>query len=393
MKRSPIYVLSAIVAVLFVALAFVSGVLAGRYLEANAIPGVRPQETRVTDKLREVERLLDREALVPADESSKTAGAIQGMLMGTGDRYAAYFDAEQYQYFNEQSGGEFFGIGVNIAERDSTVYIVSVISGTPAEESGVKADDIILEIDDIRRSHWTSEEVVKRVRGPEGSVVKITMWRPAEEREYEFTITRAKIDIPNVMTSLEGEVGYIRLMNFNARSDDELREEIDKMEEQGAKGFVLDLRDNPGGLLDSSVDIASLFIEDGVIVTVENRAGKESTHRASGRTATEAPLVVLINGNSASASEVVAGALQDYGRATLVGEQSFGKGSVQSVRELSFGGAVKFTTAHYLTPLGRKINGTGLTPDVVVEMEAADQADEETDVQRARAIELVREKL
>ncbi len=393
MNRTLIWALSAFVAALFAVAAFLGGVVVGRVVELRAIPGVTPRESLVIDHVREVERLLDREALNPASETSKTAGAIRGLLEGTGDRYAAYFDPEHYGYFNEQSHGEFFGIGVNIAERDDGVYIVSVMKDTPAERAGIKADDIVVEIDGVKRDSWTSEEVVKRVRGPEGTTVKVTMFRPAEEKTHDFTIQRARIDIPNVMADREGDVGYVRLLSFNSKSADDLREAITTMEAEGVKGFVLDLRDNSGGLLQSAVDVASLFIADGVIVTVEDRVGGSEAHRASRRTVTDTPLAVLVNGNSASASEVLAGALQDYGRARLVGERSFGKGSVQSVRELSFGGAVKFTTAHYLTPKGRVINGTGLTPDVIVSMDIEKQADAKTDIQRSRAIDLVREKL
>lgn len=393
MNRTLIRTLFALVGLLFTAAAFMGGVVVGRTIEPLSIPGVTSSTSLVAERVKEVEELLNREALNTGSETSKTAGAISGLLESTGDRHAAYFDPAHYGYFNEQSHGEFYGIGVNIAERDKKVYIVSVIKGTPAERAGIKAGDIVVEIDGVKRDNWTTEEVVKRVRGPEGTIVKVTMLRPEEGKKYNFTIERARIDIPNIMTAREGEVGYIRLLSFNTKSADELRNAITAMEAEGAKGFVLDLRDNAGGLLQSAVDVASLFIPEGVIVTVKNRAGDAEAHSASRRTATDNPLVVLINGNSASASEVLAGALQDYGRAQLVGERSFGKGSVQSVRELSFGGAVKFTTAYYLTPKGRAINGTGLTPDVIVPMDVEDQADKKTDIQRSRAVELVREKL
>ncbi|MDZ4180052.1 MAG: S41 family peptidase [Coriobacteriia bacterium] len=393
MNRTLLYVISGFIALLMLATVFSVGLLVGRATDFGSIPTPSPRSSTLTDHVREVERLLDREALVPSEDASKTAGAIRGLLEGSGDRYAAYFDPEHYEYFSEQSDGQFFGIGVNIGERDGGVYVVSVMEGTPAEAAGLKADDIFTVIDEVRRDTWTSEEVVKRVRGPEGSTVELTIFRPAEEAELDFAIKRARIDIPNIMAEREGDVGYLRLLSFNQRSAPELAEEIDAMEAEGVKGFVIDVRDNPGGLLQSSVDVASLFIADGVIVTVEDRSGETEVHRANGKTATDAPIVILMNGNSASASEVLAGALQDYGRAKLVGEQSFGKGSVQGVRELSFGGAVKFTTAHYLTPLGRAINGTGLTPDVIVEMDLELQAEKETDVQRARAIRLIEREL
>jgi len=314
-------------------------------------------------------------------------------LEGTGDEHAFYFDEQHFGFFNEQTEGEFFGIGVNIGQRDGGVYVISVIEGTPAERAGIKADDVFVRIDDVEREEWTTQEVVRRVRGPEGTKVNLTMFRPAEEKKLDFTIERAKIDIPNVTQELQGDVGYVRLMTFNNNSEADLRAAIRALVDEGARGLVLDLRDNTGGLLQSSVDVASIFIPDGEIVSVEDRSGAVNTYRASGRDPVDLPLVVLMNENSASASEVLVGALQDHGRATIVGQKSFGKGSVQSVRELSFGGAIKFTTAHYVTPKGREINGVGLEPDVLVEMDPQLQADKATDTQRKRAIELALEEL
>lgn len=400
MKRSYLYVLGSVLAVVLLASAFAGGVVTGQVLNTPGLINVVKTESALGDRVEEVERLLDRQALEPSSEDSRTAGAISGLLMSLDDPYAAYFDAEDFEYFNEQNEGEFYGIGVTIAEREGIVYVVSVIEETPAAEAGLQADDEFVAIDGVEGDPWTLDEVVNRVRGPEGTTVDIQMWRPDGEDsgtdgEYlDFTIERARVEIPNVMSRLEGEdAGYIRLLSFNHRSADDLREAISDLEDQGAEGFVIDVRDNPGGLLQSSVDVASLFIEDGVIVRVEERDMPEDVYRASGGTITDAPVVVLVNGNSASASEVLAGALQDYGRATLVGETTFGKGSVQTVERLSFGGGVKFTIAHYLTPQGRVIDGVGLAPDVTVEMEPELQADEETDTQLQRALEELRDSL
>ncbi len=379
---------AALVAVALLAGAFVGGVLTGRSIETYSIPGVSDDYTGLGSKLDEVVELLNDEALEPSDPTSVTAGAISGLLMSSGDKYAAYFDPEHYAMFSEQTDGRFQGIGVNIAERDGGVYVVSVIEGTPAEAAGLKAEDEIVSIDGIERTTWTSDEVVKLVRGPEGSIVKLVLYRPSEEKNVSFSIKRASIDIPNIASRMEGDVGYIRLLTFNAQSSKDISERVKALEAEGATAFVLDVRDNPGGLLDAAVDVSSLFIEDGVIVTVEGRDQDPEVSRARGRTVTDKPLVVLMNKNSASASEVLAGALQDYKRATLVGEQSFGKGSVQTIERLSFGGAVKFTIAHYLTPKGRKINDVGLAPDVVVEMDHELQAKPETDTQLQRALNI-----
>jgi len=221
------------------------------------------------------------------------------------------------------------------------------------------------------------------------------MSRPAKDATADpttktFTLKRAKINYPNIKSEMIGKVGYIRLGQFNAKSADDIRAAIESLTKKGAKSFVLDLRDNPGGLLDQAVKVSSLFIDNGVIVRVDERGAPETELKTSGSKATDAPLVVLINGNSASASEITGGALQDYARAKLVGEKSFGKGSVQTIEELPWGGAVKFTTAHYLTPKKRVINHKGLTPDVVVKMDAEKQMDRKTDTQLAKALAIAR---
>lgn len=378
------------------ALALAAIVGASGFIGGFSVAKLRPVSAvaagdEVARHVSEVRDLLEAEALEPPTETSATAGAIQGLLESGGDKYGVYFDSKHFEYFNQDMAGEFGGIGVLLGEKDGTAYVVEVYDDTPADRGGVKAGDVFLKIDDVSRDKWTSEEVVKRVRGKEGTDVELTMVRPKGDEDpvetYTVTLTREMIQFPNVESRIEsGDVGYIRLGQFNAQATDEIRKEIKALEDKGATSLVLDLRDNPGGALDQAVDVSSLFISDGVIVRVAERNRPEVEYRTTERVVTKAPLVVLINGNSASASEIVAGALQDYGRATLVGEKSFGKGSVQTVKELSFGGAVKFTTAHYLTPKSRVINGEGLTPDVEVSMDIEKQADAKTDTQLQRAV-------
>ena len=392
-------------AILAVALSVIiaSAGFIGGYVTARVTPGslsfdaiAAPADaSRVGSRVDQVRALLDKEALLPPSETSATAGAIQGMIESSGDKYALYFDKKHYQYFNEETAGAFGGIGVVLGEKDGRAYIVEVYDGTPAKKAGVRAGDVFRAIDGVTRAKWTSDEVVKRVRGEEGTEVTIVMERPAKNphtapTSKTFTLTRAKISYPNIKSEMIGSVGYIRLGQFNAKATDDVKAAVQSLAKKGAKSFVLDLRDNPGGLLDQAVKLSSLFIDNGVIVRVDERGKPEVELKTSGRKVTDAPLVVLINGNSASASEITGGALQDYGRAKLVGEKSFGKGSVQSIEELAWGGAVKFTTAHYLTPLRRIINGKGLTPDVAVKMDASKQADRKTDTQLARALAIAR---
>lgn len=377
-----------VLALSMLALAFAGGLVMGRGTRSIAVPGVGDAPATPERAASEVRSIIEREALAPSDDASMTAGVVKGMLESLGDPYALYFDEEHYGYFNEQTEGMFYGIGITIAERDGKPYVVSVIPGTPAERAGLKPEDIIASIDGVVRDKWDLDEVVKRIRGEEGTKVKLGILRDGSETPKIFSITRAKIDVPNLEKELvDGDIGYIRLYSFSDPAADDIRKAIDELTKKGAKGFVLDLRDNPGGLLSSSVDVLSLFVKDGVAVSVEARVKSlNETYRVSGDVATDAPLVLLINENSASASEIVAGGLQDYKRATLVGVTSFGKGSVQQIEELSFGGALKLTIAHYLTPKGRTIDKKGVVPDVEVKMEPEKQADKKTDTQYQRAL-------
>lgn len=383
-------VLALSLAVIIAASGFLGGFAVARFGgPEEALPSLTPQPTGVSDHVDEVLRILKRDALNPPSDTSATAGAVQG-LIEVGDAYGTYFDPRHFEYFNEEMSGEFGGIGVSLGEKDGRAYVIDVFDDTPAARAGLKPNDRFLAIDGERRDKWISDDVVKRVRGKEGTKVELTMIRPGKKgvpgKEFTVTLTREMITFPNVISEMKQGVGYIRLGQFNDNATKEIAEAVRSLEKKGARSLVLDLRDNPGGGLQQAVTVASLFIDKGVVVRVEERGKDEEQHSVQGGKITDAPLVVLINGNSASASEIVAGALQDYDRAVLVGEKSFGKGSVQTIEELSFGGAIKFTTAHYLTPKRRVINGKGLTPDIEVTMDLEKQADDKTDIQLKRAI-------
>ncbi|PKQ37470.1 MAG: S41 family peptidase [Actinobacteria bacterium HGW-Actinobacteria-1] len=396
MNKALKYTIGVAVVLTLIIAAFAGGVLFDRMLPTvGVVPGVGEAPVSVERAATEVQKIINAEALEPSDEASMTAGVVKGMLESLGDPYATYFDAEHYKYFTEQTNGEFYGIGITIADKDGQAYVVKVLDKTPAAAAGLKADDVITSIDGVTRDKWDVDEVVKRVRGPEGTPVKLGITRAGSDKPIVFTIKRAKIEVPNIEQELVGkDVGYIRLYTFNQRSGDDVRAAIESLTKKGAKGFILDLRDNPGGLLSASVDVVSLFVKDGVVVTVDGRAaGTDETYRVSGDTATDAPLVLLVNENSASASEIVGGALQDYKRATIIGVTSFGKGSVQQIEELSFGGAVKLTIAHYLTPLGRVIDKKGVVPEISVTMDAEKQVDKAKDTQYQRALAEIRKKL
>jgi len=390
MKSALKAVIGLALAVILIAGGFIGGFVMAKAAPSSVLTAAPSGAKDLNARIDEVRKLLEEQALEPPSESSATAGAIRGLVTSNGDKYGEYFDKKHFEYFSQEMSGEFGGIGVTLGEKDGSAYVVNVIEGTPAQKAKLKTGDRFAAIDGIRRDKWVVEEVVKRVRGERGTTVKLTMLRPgkdgADDKEFTVTLTRATITFPNTTSKLKGEVGYIRTAQFNDNATREIKDAVIKLEKKGAKSFVLDLRDNPGGQLDQAIDVSSLFIKSGVIVRVDERGKPEAEHRATGMQVTDAPLVLLINGNSASASEIVAGALQDYGRATLVGEKSFGKGSVQTIKPLSFGGAVKFTIAHYLTPKKRIINGKGVTPDVVVKMDIEKQMSDKTDSQLQRAL-------
>ncbi|MDR1413016.1 MAG: S41 family peptidase [Actinomycetes bacterium] len=361
---------------------------------------LRAETSELTGSTAEVYRMMQAEALEPPDETTATVGALNGLLKSNGDRYARYLPPVALESYDEDMSGEFGGIGVLLGEKNDTAYVVQVYPDTPAERAGIKAEDYFYGIDGDTRDSWTTEEIQQRVRGKVGTEVEIELLRPWPEDQmpsdakyvlgepYTVTLKRDKIQSPNTETKLlSGKVGYVRLYEFNRKATDELRSEYEGLIQKGATSLILDLRENPGGDLQEAVGVSSLFVKSGVIVQIESRGtSKPELLNATGKTLTkELPLVCLVDANSASASEIVAGALQDYDRAVLVGTVTFGKGSVQTqfpYRE----GAVFMTTAHYLTGKGRVINEVGNTPDVEVPMAVDKQSDQATDTQLQRAL-------
>lgn len=395
MDRRLTYAIASLLVFLAVGSAFIGGVIFARLTDAGvptveAVTGKGPATPG--DLVDEARRAILDQALEPASDTSMTSAAMRGMLEGMGDPYAFYFDKRHFQYFNEESEGEFGGIGVTLGARDGEVYIVQVMPGTPAERGGVKKDDEFVSIDGVTRSKWDTDEVVKRVRGKQGTTVTIELARKGAKKPLRFVLERAVITFPNVDSRMIGrDVGYIAMAQFNARSAADVGKAIEELGDKGAKGYILDLRNDPGGMLEAAVEVSSLFVKDGVIVRVEYRSRAADEYRAlPDYHATDAPVVVLVNENSASASEIVAGALQDYARAKIVGVKTFGKGSVQTVEPLTDGTAVKFTIAHYLTPKRRVIDKKGVVPDVAVPMKPELIAEEETDTQLQKALAVLR---
>lgn len=298
-------------------------------------------------------------------------GALEGMLSSLDD-YSQFLDAEAYKEMQVETKGRFGGLGIVIAVKDNVLTVVAPIEGTPAYKAGIKPGDRIVKIEGESTKKLSLYEAVKKLRGPSGTTVNITILREGEKELLEFTLTRAIVEVQSVKeaTLTKDKIGYIRLVEFQEKSASILREEIMKLKNQGMRGLVLDLRNNPGGLLNSAIEIAEIFVpEKKVVVSTQGRKKDQNVQYLShGGIGNGLPLAILINSGSASASEIVTGAVQDWHLGVIVGTKSFGKGSVQTVIPLSNGTALRLTTANYFTPQGRCINGEGLHPDVVIEI-------------------------
>ena len=295
--------------------------------------------------------------------------AIRGMLGSLNDPYTRFLDPKQFKEMQIDTSGELMGVGIQLSlDKDSKeLTVVSPIEGTPASEAGVQPKDVIVTIDGKSTKGMSTEDAVKLIRGPEGSEVTLGLRRKGAV--ISVSLTRARIAIHAIDSSLNRssdgtQVGYIRLKQFNANSARDMRDAIRRFEKDGVDGYVLDLRFNPGGLLEASVDIARQWLNKGTIVSTRTREGIRDVRRATGSAITDKPVVVLVNEGSASASEILSGALQDNNRAKLVGQKTFGKGLVQSVRGLADGSGITVTIAKYLTPKGTDIHKNGIKPDI-----------------------------
>ena len=295
--------------------------------------------------------------------------AIRGMLASLNDPYTRFLDPKQFKEMRIDTSGELMGVGIQLSLDTKTkeLVVVSPIEGTPASRAGVLSKDVIVSIDGDSTKGMSTEDAVKLIRGPEGSEVLLGLRRG--DQVLDVPLMRARIEINAVTYRLnktqdQRKIGYIRLKQFNANAAKEMRQAAKSLEEQGAEGYVLDLRGNPGGLLEASIDIARQWLNEGIIVSTRTREGIRDVRRATGSAITDKPLVVLIDQGSASASEILSGSLQDNSRAELVGQKTFGKGLVQAVRGLSDGSGLTVTIAKYLTPKGTDIHKNGIEPDV-----------------------------
>ena len=317
----------------------------------------------------EVLRQIDKNYVDPQDNQKLIQGAIKGMVQSL-DPHSAYLSKEEHQDLLSETKGSFSGIGVEITVRDNVLTVVSPIEGTPAYKAGMQAGDKIIKIDGKIAADMTLPEAIKSIRGEKGTKVTLTIMREGADKPLEFTVTRDVIPIRSVRsTVLTPKIAYVRISNFQSKTKNDLAAELEKVENgRKLEGLILDLRNNPGGLLSQAIDVSDLFLDSGVIVSTKGRESsqdmKATAHKK--KLARNYPMVVLVNGGSASAAEIVAGALQDNKRALILGTKTFGKGSVQTIIPLSDGSGLRLTTAIYYTPSGRSIQASGIEPDVEV---------------------------
>lgn len=370
------------------ALVLVFGVFLGisASLTGNVLANKEEAKGLPLDQLRNFSDIFSRiktDYVEDVEDNVLLEHAIRGMLSGL-DPHSTYLNPDEYNELRIGTSGEFGGLGIQVGMEDGFVKVISPIDDTPAYKAGLKAGDLIIRLDEKTVKGLTLNDAVKIMRGKPGTDIELTVVREGEDKPLSFVVTRDIIKVKSVKNRmLDPGYGYIRISNFQSRTAPQLLEAINNLKEENKaelKGLVLDLRNNPGGVLNAAAEVTDLFIDKGKLVYTEGRIDNShyEYNAKPGDVLEGAPVVVLINGGSASASEIVAGALQDHKRAVVMGSKSFGKGSVQTIQELRSGGAVKITTARYFTPKGRSIQGAGITPDIILDKYTVTSADDDS---------------
>ena len=404
-ERSSGYGVGVITGILATALVF-CGAWTGKILYDNSraktasVSGTSEGEsvvnTETISKMAAIEEMVnERFYFGDLEEEELQKGICNGMIEALDDKYAAYYTAEELNAQLESNEGIYYGVGayVSMDEEIETPYVSGVIEGTPAEEAGLRMGDIIYAVDGTRTFQMTLDEVTALIKGEEGTHVTLTLVR--DEEVFDQDVVRRRVDRPTVTSRmLDEEIGYIGISEFKDVTVDQFTEAYAVIKGSGAKALVLDLRGNPGGLLDAVVDIGRQILPEGLIVYTEDKNGKRVEYDCDGKREIEIPMVVLVNGGSASAAEVLTGAIKDYGVGTIMGTTTYGKGIVQKIIALSDGSAIKLTTDGYFTPKGNNIHGKGIEPDIVVEFDAeAYYGEEQIDNQLEAAQEYLRKRL
>lgn len=347
-------------------------------------------------KLKAIEDVIDEYYYQDEDidTDAMTEGMYAGMVDSLGDPYSVYYTEEEWNDLMQETAGIYYGIGAYLMIDPNTGLgkISGVIENTPAEEAGLRADDLLYLVDGESTMGMELSEIVSRVKGEEGTKVHLTIYREGETDYLEIDVERRQIEAPTVKYEmLDNNIGYLQITEFDDVTTDQFTEALAVIKGSGAKGLVLDLRGNPGGSLNVVVDIARQILPKGLIVYTEDKYGERDEYTCDGRHELDMPLAVLVNGNSASASEILAGAIKDYGKGTLVGTTTFGKGIVQRVLPLTDGTALKLTISAYYTPSGNNIHGVGIEPDVVCEFDSEAYYDRDVDNQLEKALEILGE--
>ena len=357
----------------------VVGIMANLFKKEDIIPETSDEEstqdvisdTEVQEKAGIIADILDEYYYEDIDEEALVNGMYAGMVDGVGDPYTCYYTEEEYKSLTETTSGIYYGIGAVLTQNMETnvVTILHVYSGTPAEEAGVKDGDIIVKVDDVEGDSMELSELVKHIKGEEGTTVHLQLLREGEEDYVELDVERRQIEVPTVeYQMLEGNIGLIQISEFSDNTPEQFDAAIKDLQEQGMVSMIVDLRDNPGGVLQSVCTMLDEILPEGILVYTEDKYGNRSDY-TSDESCLDIPMAVLINENSASASEIFAGAVKDYEYGTLIGTTSFGKGIVQSIIPLDDGSAVKVTMAKYFTPKGNYIHEVGIDPDIELEYE------------------------
>lgn len=366
-------------------------ILSNLYHSSSASSSDALDLTAINSKLKLLQRIIGNDFLFDEDMNKVSEGIYKGLVSGLEDPYSVYYTEDEFNALMEESSGNYCGIGAMVQKNVETglVSVVKVFKNSPAEEAGLKAGDVLYKVGDMEITGLDLDTLVRTyIRGEEGTTVDITVLRGDEHDKVELHITRRAIEAETVeYKMLENNIGYISVSEFDQPTYNQFKTAVDELQSDGMKGLVIDLRDNPGGLLDTVVDMLDYMLSDGLLVYTADKNGNGDKYYSDDGHQVDVPLVVLVNGNSASASEVFTGAIKDFKWGTIIGTQTFGKGIVQDILPLGDGSGLKITVAHYYTPSGFDLHGKGITPDIEVELDEAAVYGEDSDNQLKAAIE------
>lgn len=362
---------------------------------AGEVKNSRVLDQKAVDKITEITANMDLYYYEKFSKKDIKNGIYAGVLAGLGDPYSVYYTPEQFADQQVSTKGIYCGIGAGLSQDPATkkVVVTRIYSGTPSEAAGMKKDDVILKVEEVAATSMELSELVKKIRGEEGTKVHIQLYRPSEARTMELDVERKNIQLPSVESRLlDGGIAYIQVTEFQENTAKQFEDQIKDLEKKGMRSMIVDLRDNPGGMLSAVVEMLDVILPKGLVVYTQDKYGQKQEY-SSDASCLKYPLAVLINENSASASEIFAGAIKDYHYGTLIGTKSFGKGIVQTILPLKDGDAMKITTSKYFTPKGNYIHGKGIEPDIQLEYKFGggekDQYDIKYDNQIQKAIEVL----